>query len=345
MKSQYLSTGDVVDGRYSILGRLGAGGFATVYDAHHMTLDRPVAIKVLDVTGITDPNYTERFTREARICAQIDHPAVIRIFDFGQLPEGAPFIAMEKLVGHDLEVELKKNGPLTLQRMLRLFVPVLEGLGKAHAAGVVHKDLKPSNLFLVHPATANERLVILDFGIARVMDAKTQLTQTGSFAGTPAYLAPEYIQSQVVTPALDVYQMALIITESLSGRAVVRADSAVGYIMKHIQGEHDVPDEIRRTALGETLLRALSTDPTKRFSDATGFAKALGDLASGSFPLPQATAPAKIPPTSSPATMEMAHSQTLQPAKKNPPVFVIALIAMGVMAVGGCFFCTLLMMI
>jgi len=375
MRKDILEAGDIVDGRYQISGKLGAGGFATVYDAQHLSLHRSVAIKVLDISGISDSAYMERFSREARVSAQLDHPAIVRIFDFGQLPNGQPYIAMEKLIGHDLEVELKTSGPLTLERMLRLFVPALDGLGKAHAAGVVHKDLKPSNLFLFQPGTVSERLVIVDFGIARVMDAKTQLTQAGSFAGTPAYLAPEYIQSQVVTPALDVYQMGLIITEALSGRAVVRSESAIGYIMKHIQGEHDVPDELRKSALGALLLRSLSVDPALRFANATEFAQALAGLSGGTVqtlshsqnilaptalpetqnfppqpttqpsvqthvpqPLPQTSQPSMVPPG-----QQMTQTHNQYPQRQGTTIIVVVLGVMFFMSIFMCIFCTILL--
>jgi serine/threonine-protein kinase len=183
---------------------------------------------------------------------------------------------MERLEGHDLEAEIRDNGAMNVDRMTRLFLPVLDALAQAHAKGVVHKDLKPSNLFIMHAGTAEERMVVLDFGIARIMDARTQYTQVGTFAGTPAYLAPEYIRDQTVTPTVDVYQMGLIIIEVLIGRPVVSANSAIAYLMKHVQGEHDVPSELRASKLGALLVKAIEVDPKLRFQDASGFRDALG---------------------------------------------------------------------
>ncbi|MEZ4460170.1 MAG: serine/threonine-protein kinase [bacterium] len=264
-----LQPGTLIEKRYRIERKLGAGGFATVYAAHHEGLDRPAALKVLDIhSHAVDDAFLQRFHREAKVAAQLEHPNVVRIFDFGELDDGAPYIAMERLSGHDLEQEIKLNGAMNVDRMSRLFVPVLDALAGAHARGVVHKDLKPSNLFILQPGTIDERMVVLDFGIARVMDARTQYTQAGTFAGTPAYLAPEYIKDQSVTPTVDVYQMGLIIIEALIGRPVVSANSAVAYLMKHVQGEHDVPSELRTSKLGEILVRAIAVEPTQRFANA-----------------------------------------------------------------------------
>ena len=344
MKREILEPGQVVDGRYQILGKLGAGGFATVFDAVHLSLGRSVAVKVLDVSGISDDAYMERFSREARICAQLDHPSIVRIHDFGQLAEGQPYIAMEKLTGHDLEVELKATGPLSIERMLRLFVPVLEGLGLAHKAGIVHKDLKPSNLFLVNPNTPEERLVVVDFGIARVLDSKTQLTQAGSFAGTPAYLAPEYIQNQVVSPALDVYQMGLIIVETLSGRPVVRSESAIGYIMKHIQGEHDIPDGIKTGVLGAVLLKALSVDPTNRYPDGSEFSRALAGARLTVEPVPTlAMSPVhSTPPPSSPLIQTNSAAKVPAHRSSGMPLWMSMLILVSFFFFSGCVICSLL---
>ncbi len=307
-----LQPGMLIEKRYRIERKLGAGGFATVYAAHHEGLDRPAALKVLDIhSHAVDEAFLQRFHREAKVAAQLEHPNVVRIFDFGELDDGAPYIAMERLDGHDLEQEIKKNGAMNVDRMTRLFLPVLDALSQAHHKGVVHKDLKPSNLFLLRPGQDDERMVVLDFGIARVMDARTQYTQVGTFAGTPAYLAPEYIRDQSVTPTVDVYQMGLIIIEVLIGRPVVSANSAVAYLMKHVQGEHDVPSELRASKLGAMLLNAIEVDPTQRFSDAGVFRDALAAwFAARSTPKAVSTL-RQAPNTIHPA-------RTAEPARRKP---------------------------
>ncbi len=294
----------VIDHRYRVVQLIGEGGFAQVYHAEHITLERPAALKVLDVArGTRDDNFIRRFQREAKIAANFEHPNVVRIFDFGVIAETQqPYIAMEKLQGWDLDVELRTNGPMHPYRARKLFEGCLEALALAHERGIIHKDLKPANLFLQHPNTDQERLVIMDFGIARLTD-DGQLTQTGAFAGTPAYLAPEYIQDHAVTPGFDVYQMGLIFIEALSGRAVVRANSSVAYLMKHVQGEHDVPEGVKTSVLGPLLMQAIEVDPEARFKSAQEFLRELraieipsvttgdylvdpGDWNSGTQPMP-----------------------------------------------------------
>ena len=304
----------LVEKRYRIERKLGSGGFATVYAAHHEGLDRPAALKVLDIhSHAVDEAFLQRFHREAKIAAQLEHPNVVRVFDFGELDDGAPYIAMERLDGHDLEQEIKDNGAMTVDRMARLFLPVLDALAQAHGKGVVHKDLKPSNLFILHPGTDEERMVVLDFGIARIMDARTQYTQVGAFAGTPAYLAPEYIKDQTVTPSVDVYQMGLIIIEALIGRPVVSANSAVAYLMKHVQGEHDVPSELRASKLGALLLKAIAVEPNDRFPDAGGLRDALQAWVAARS-TPKAVSTLRQSPPLGPQTAQ----QSMQPRRPAP---------------------------
>ncbi len=274
-----LEPGMLVDNRYRVIRELGQGGFATVYAAEHTSLGRPAALKVLDIQGRVDDRFIKRFEREARIAANFEHDNVVRIFDFGIVEAtNQPFMAMEMLEGWDLEQELRVNGAMSPERAVRLFEGALDALALAHSRGIIHKDLKPSNLFIAKPATHDERLVILDFGIARIDDDATKLTQTGAFAGTPAYLAPEYIQDQVVTPAFDVYQMGLIFTETLTGTQVVHANSSVAYLMKHIQGEFEIPPEVTRSVFGPLLAKAIATDPAHRYPNAGVFHSALVSL-------------------------------------------------------------------
>lgn len=271
-----LETGTLVDNRYRVIRQLGQGGFATVYEAEHISLGRSAALKVLDTQGRVNDRFLKRFEREARIAANFEHTNVVRIFDFGVVEAtNQPFMAMEMLDGWDLEEELRTNGAMSPERAVRLFEGALDALALAHAKGIIHKDLKPSNLYISNPATHEERLVILDFGIARMGNDATKLTQTGAFAGTPAYLAPEYIQDQVVTPAFDVYQMGLILAEAITGRQVVNANSSVAYLMKHIQGEFEIPREVLDSAFGPVLLKAIETDPAARYPNAGVFHSAL----------------------------------------------------------------------
>ena len=263
--------GTIIDGRYRIERRLGRGGFATVYQAEHLQLGRRAALKVLEPVA---PHITERFqarfNTEARIAANLDHPNVVRIFDFGFIEgDDRPYIAMEMLEGRDLEAFLEDEGAMDPVRARRLFLPVLDALRLGHERGIVHKDLKPSNLYLVKEGTDEERVVVLDYGIARIEgDANPRYTEEGTYTGTPAYRPPEYIHRREVTPAYDVYQVGLIFIELMTGQPVVVAGSQIAYMVAHVEGQHRIPDGFTDTPLGAALVKAIAVEPSQRYGDA-----------------------------------------------------------------------------
>ncbi len=275
-----LEAGAVIDNRYQVVGMLGSGGFANVYRAKHVHLDREVALKVLHppLTNSPQPDapFARRFEQEAKIAAALDHPNIVGIFDYGFLPTEEPYIAMAYLDGHDLEDELEKSGRMTPRRAVKLMQGCLEGVAHGHARSVVHKDLKPSNLYLVSPGSREERLVVLDFGIARVFnDPGAKITQSGLFSGTPAYLAPEYIREQTVSPAVDVYQLGLILIEMLTGRPAVEADGPMGYLLAHCMGRLNIDPRFFETDLGKACQKAIAINPDDRYQTAAEFADAL----------------------------------------------------------------------
>lgn len=281
MKALNYGVGDTISGRYEVRGVLGQGGFAVVYRAWDRVVDREVAIKVLNtfadaVDETNTQRAVERFEREARAAAMITHPNVVTIFDLGVADRfGRPYIVMELLDGHDLATELKENGAMAPARALTLFMGALAGLAAGHARGIVHKDLKPANLFLTGIDTPEEKLNLFDFGIARLGAGEAGLTKTGEMFGTPQYMAPEYIAAGEVSLALDVYQMGLILVEMFTGRKVVEADVAITAAMTHGKGALPLPVELLEGPLGDVLLGALAHDPALRFADAAVFLEAL----------------------------------------------------------------------
>jgi len=271
--------GTRIDERYEITGVLGAGGFATVYRAHHLMIDRDVALKVMDLQKGVDPTYSERFFREAKIAAKIRHNNVVSVYDFGFVAETKqPYIAMEMLHGHDLGHELTKRGPLSPNRAFILFRPVIEALGEGHRLGIVHKDLKPENLFLVDPGGARESMKVLDFGVARIDSGEVaKLTSAGQLLGTPRYLAPEYIRTQTVTPAIDVYQMALIMSEALSGVSAVSGDPFHA-MMLHCSGTLRISNFLLEGPVGEVFHKAIAIEPEERYPNCEAFGEALDTI-------------------------------------------------------------------
>ena len=273
--------GRLIAGRYRLDQLLGRGGFGSVYRGWDTQIGRDVAVKLLDVasqsrTADQERELKERFRREAMAAGRINHRCVVTIYDIG-VPEGEreAYLVMELLDGHDLAEELSTKGPLHPERALSLFVPLIEALGRGHAAGVIHKDIKPQNIFLRGPGTAQESLCLVDFGVARVVH-EDKLTLTGLIVGTPQYMAPEYITETLVTPALDVYQMGLLLAETITGvPAVPLGETFVKSCNRHFTGDLEIPPEMYEGPFGAVLKKALAPNPKERYPSAAEFAKAL----------------------------------------------------------------------
>ena len=297
--------GYVLNERFEIKRLLGQGGFARVFEGVDLNLDRQVAIKVLHgaviPTKSTDQRVLERFEREAKLTAKVDHPSIVRIYDAGEIEANhAPFIVMEYLHGSSLHAHLEEHGSLPPAKIIPLFIDVLTGLGFAHDAGIVHKDLKPDNIFYKYPDTRREALCIVDFGIAHIGRSRSQrVTRDGEFFGTPSYMPPEYITDQTVSSAIDVYQMALILIECITGQRVVYHEDSIATLMMHLNRRFNIPDALRESAVWPILDRALAEDPKERYRDATRFAEALGAMPIDAWPAPKALLlPARSTPPS-----------------------------------------------
>lgn len=275
-----IEAGTSLRDRYVVEGEIGQGGFASVYNARDEIIDRPVAVKVLStdrLEGDKVQRALDRFLREARLAARISHPSIVDIYDFGRLDdEGAPFIVMEFLDGKNLYDEIHSHGPLAPSWVLPNYCDVLDALGEAHRQKIVHKDLKPGNIFLHRAGTRREVWKLVDFGVAHLDTPQNErITQTGFLSGTPQYLPPEYIETQEVSPQMDVYQMGLSLVEALSGEPVVSERKPFKAAMKHVEGDLEIPEPFRRGKIGAVIERALATDPADRFASGLDFADAL----------------------------------------------------------------------
>lgn len=276
--------GRLIQERYRLDALLGRGGFGSVYRGWDSQIGRDVAVKLLDVAnGSRSAQQTaelrERFRREAMAAGRISHRGVVTIYDFG-IPDdgGEAYLVMELLEGHDLSRQLRDNGPMAPDRIKRLFIPMLEALGKGHDLGIVHKDIKPQNIFFCHPDTNSESFCLVDFGVARVVH-EDKLTMTGLIVGTPQYMAPEYITDTLVTPALDVYQMALILVELVTGApAVPPGESFVKSCNRHFTGDLNIPDQLLEGDFGRMLQMALRPNATERLPHAARFAEMFADI-------------------------------------------------------------------
>ena len=260
-------------GRYRLLELLGEGGMATVYRARDTRLDRDVAVKVLRPEYGRDAAFVARFRQEAQAVAGLSHPNIVSVFDYGTDPAG-PFIVMELVDGEDLASVLRERGALPATVGARIAQGVVDGLGAAHARGIVHRDVKPSNIIL----DRSGRVRLLDFGIARAF-SEAHLTLPGTTLGSVHYFSPEQARGEPVTAASDLYAAGLVLYEMLTGRRAFGGDSAASVAVARLTSDPPRPSSIRAevpAALDAIVSRALARDPRDRFTSADEFSRALG---------------------------------------------------------------------
>ena len=258
------SPGALFDGRYRIVGRLGQGGMARVFLAQDESLHRQVAVKVLADRHSDDPHFIERFQREARAAARLNHPNIVQVYDQSQT-EGMSYIVQEYVEGETLKDLIRRESPIEPRRAITIALQILAALRVAHQQGVIHRDVKPQNI-LVQP---DGKIKVADFGIASAGD--TEMTEAGSIVGTAQYLAPEQARGLPVGPPADLYAVGIVLYEMLSGRVPFEGDAAVTVALRHVQEAPEaltdrnplVPD-----ALESVVMRALAKDPTQRYQSA-----------------------------------------------------------------------------
>ena len=261
----------MLGGRYRLDQPIGGGSFGTVFRARHLELERDVAMKILSTSAGTDPEALARFKREGASACRVQHPNAVAVLDFGVNPGGVAYLVMELLEGQSLEKEIEERGPLSPERCAEIVVPVCSALAAAHAAGVVHRDVKPSNVFL-HRTPRGEVTKILDFGIAKLVAEAAigqNLTIDGSLLGTPAYMAPERFRRGPLTPMSDSYSVGAMLYEMLAGRLPFIPSTADPLALVAMQAEEDPPPlRVRRPdvspALEALVLEALGRNPELR---------------------------------------------------------------------------------
>ena len=261
----------LIDERYRVLRRIGSGGMADVYCAEDTHLGRQVAIKVLHRRFAQDHEFVERFRREAKSAAGLNHPNVVGVFDRGE-HEGTYYIAMELLDGQTLKDIVGTDAPLSQERVIELGLQILQAAGFAHSHGVIHRDFKPHNVIVDGAGHAK----VTDFGIARA--GASEMTETGSIMGTAQYLSPEQAQGHAVTATSDIYSIGVMLYEMLAGRLPFEGDSAVAVALKHLS-EPPAPISQWRPdvhpALEAVVMAALAKDPAQRWQSAEDLAAGL----------------------------------------------------------------------
>ncbi len=263
-------------GKYMVTRRLGRGGMAEVYQAHDPVLDRPVAIKVILPHLAADEGFVARFRREAKLIASLRHPHIVQIFDFDVLND-QPFMVMEYLAGETLKTRLATLRASGMQMLLNDSVRLLDALASAldyaHARGAVHRDLKPANILF----TAQDELVLTDFGIAKLLDQTAQLSMTGEIVGTPAYMSPEQAAGKTVDNRSDLYALGVVAYELATGRVPFHGDSPTAVLMQHLLESPPEPRTFNLSlpiAAERVILQALAKEPAARFDSASAFTQA-----------------------------------------------------------------------
>jgi len=334
-------------GPYQIVAPLGEGGMAAVFRAYQPGMERYVALKVLPRHFADDPEFSARFQREARILAQLQHPHILPVFDYGQV-EGYSFIVMPFVPSGTLAESLQGQ-PLSLLRIRQVISQVGDALSYAHGRGLVHRDVKPSNVLIDERGNC----LLTDFGLARMVEASVNLTASGTIMGTPAYMSPEQGAGRKIDSRSDIYSLGIILYEMATGRVPYRAETPVAVVFMHVSGPLPLPRSLNPDlpeAVERVILKALARDPDDRYQTAEDLVAALRraipetpTLAGKAEPRIEPK-PKRVRGAPSPTLVALPDGQVIAPPapKRRVPGWAWAVIVLGVglvglMAAGGVF--------
>jgi eukaryotic-like serine/threonine-protein kinase len=334
---------ELLGGQFRIVQRIGSGGMGSVYRAEEPAMGREVAIKILHPKLKGRQDLASRFRREARAMSQLAHPNTARVFSFGELPEdGSLYIVMEMLEGKNLNQTVRKGGPMTTERAIPILVQVCHALHEAHALGIVHRDLKPENIFLCRQAGMVDYPKVLDFGLAKVTEQQMRpgsliLTQEGMVFGTPEFMSPEQARGQTLDARSDIYSLAVILYEMLTGKLPFDAKTPMEYVGKHVTAtpiplSERVEGMTFPDGLGKVIAKALSKNPDERYQTATEFAAALGPF---TVAKEKSVKPPVVEVRGPEAPVAFHPAQAVEAVSKGPGLGMLVTVAAACLLLGG----------
>ena len=280
---------DLLDGQFQILQKIGSGGMGSVYKAAQPAMNRMVAVKILHPKLTNRKDLVSRFRREARAMSHLTHPNTVKVFLYGDLEDGSLYIVMEYLEGRNLNQTVRKEGPLAVERAIPVLIQVCGALQEAHLQGIIHRDLKPENIFLSTNGGLRDYPKVLDFGLAKVTERELRpgsimLTQEGMVFGTPEFMSPEQAQGKPLDARSDIYSLAVILYEVLTGKLPFDARTPMEYIQMHVTRppipiDERVPGRTFPSGFDAVMKKALEKRPEDRYASAADFAQALKPFA------------------------------------------------------------------
>jgi eukaryotic-like serine/threonine-protein kinase len=293
--------GTLIDGRYRILEFVGSGGMGAVYRAEHTKIRRTVALKILHRELVPSSGFTQRFEREAFLAGRTAHPNCVGVSDFGRLEDGTMFLVMEYVKGRSLADILDEHGRIEWQRAFRIARHVLRGLAHAHAASVVHRDVKPENVILVDDHDDPDFAKVVDFGIAKAVDSDgaepkdNSITSAGTALGTPSYISPEQALGRVVDARTDLYSLSVLIYAMVCGDVPFSADDTLRVLSMHMAADvptlaSKAPDLVVPAHAERVIFKGLEKKPEHRYADADDYIAAIDEALASAAPQPQVTA-------------------------------------------------------
>ncbi len=324
-------TQEVLGGRYKLGAKIGAGGMGVVWEAEDLALPRKVAVKILH-PAVGDPEAGERLRREAELLAQIDHPNVVSVLDFGFLTADRPYVVMERVRGQPLSAWIAEQGRVRWPQAVELAVQLCDGLGRAHELGIIHRDLKSSNVLVIHDSHGRPSAKIIDFGLAKANDVVDRVrvpTRSGQVFGTPAYMAPEQVRGDRIDARADIYALGIVLFEMLAGRRPWSPDSVVELLYAQL---FEVAPLLRTQVpelpaeLEAIVARCLLKVRDERYPDVHALRAELLGVGTRGFTV----APVSMTPLSQPTMFSDVPAQRLAPSRSG-----LAWVGGGLLAAAG----------